>query len=159
MCNVQTVNKWVIFPALFISYMVDASDIDKIEASRNELHNLLAKPQLEGIPVLVLGNKRDLPNALDEKEIIERMWVLLCSQFRWTYYCRLLLWEQVELSLHCILCLLCITRLDFVLQFMQVCRNLGISLFFSRNKTVFTVILYVDICCLEKVQVHTFYLL
>ena len=58
---------------VFISYMVDASDIDKIEASRNELHNLLAKPQLEGIPVLVLGNKRDLPTALDEKEIIERM--------------------------------------------------------------------------------------
>jgi len=53
--------------------MVDASDVDKIEASRNELHNLLAKPQLEGIAVLVLGNKRDLPAALDEKEIIERM--------------------------------------------------------------------------------------
>jgi len=66
---------------LFVSYMVDASDVDKIEASRNELHNLLAKPQLEGIPVLVLGNKRDLPAALDEKEIIERMWVLTCCQF------------------------------------------------------------------------------
>jgi len=62
---------WII--ELFVSYMVDASDVDKIEASRNELHNLLAKPQLEGIPVLVLGNKRDLPAALDEKEIIERM--------------------------------------------------------------------------------------
>lgn len=53
--------------------MVDASDHDKMEASRNELHNLLAKPQLAGIPVLVLGNKKDLPNACDEKEIIERM--------------------------------------------------------------------------------------
>ena len=53
--------------------MLDASDQDKIEASRNELHSLLAKPQLAGIPVLVLGNKRDLPTALDEKEIIERM--------------------------------------------------------------------------------------
>jgi len=61
---------------LLVSYMVDASDTDKIEASRNELHNLLAKPQLEGIPVLVLGNKRDLPGALDEKEIIERMYVI-----------------------------------------------------------------------------------
>jgi hypothetical protein len=25
--------------------------------------------------VLVLGNKRDLPNALDENGLIERMWV------------------------------------------------------------------------------------
>ena len=53
--------------------MVDAADHDKIEASRNELHQLLEKPQLSGIPVLVLGNKRDLPNALDEHGLIERM--------------------------------------------------------------------------------------
>uniref|UniRef100_A0A671P027 ADP-ribosylation factor-like protein 8B-A n=1 Tax=Sinocyclocheilus anshuiensis TaxID=1608454 RepID=A0A671P027_9TELE len=46
---------------------------EKVEASRNELHNLLDKPQLQGIPVLVLGNKRDLPNALDEKQLIEKM--------------------------------------------------------------------------------------
>jgi hypothetical protein len=39
-----------------IVYMVDAADSDKIEAARNELHNLLEKPQLAGIPVLVLGN-------------------------------------------------------------------------------------------------------
>ena len=53
--------------------MVDAADHDKIEASRNELHNLLDKPQLQGIPVLILGNKRDLPGALEEKDLIERM--------------------------------------------------------------------------------------
>lgn len=53
--------------------MVDAADHDKIEASRNELHNLLDKPQLQGIPVLVLGNKKDLRDALDEKGLIEKM--------------------------------------------------------------------------------------
>ena len=31
-----------------IRYMVDAADHDKVEASRNELHNLLDKPQLAG---------------------------------------------------------------------------------------------------------------
>ncbi|VDQ04345.1 unnamed protein product [Trichobilharzia regenti] len=31
---------------------------------------LLDKPQLLGIPVLVLGNKKDLPNALAEHELI-----------------------------------------------------------------------------------------
>uniref|UniRef100_A0A287B0I4 ADP ribosylation factor like GTPase 8B n=1 Tax=Sus scrofa TaxID=9823 RepID=A0A287B0I4_PIG len=60
-----------------IVYMIDAADREKIEASRNELHNLLDKPQLQGIPVLVLGNKRDLPNALDEKQLIEKMNCLL----------------------------------------------------------------------------------
>lgn len=28
------------------------------------------------LKVLVLGNKRDLPNALDEKQLIEKMYVL-----------------------------------------------------------------------------------
>lgn len=53
--------------------MVDASDPSKIEPSKQELHNLLSKPQLESIPVLVLGNKKDLPNALDEKQLIEQL--------------------------------------------------------------------------------------
>ncbi|XP_045547830.1 ADP-ribosylation factor-like protein 8B-A isoform X3 [Salmo salar] len=56
-----------------IVYMVDAADREKVEASRNELHNLLDKPQLQGIPILVLGNKRDIPSALDEKQLIENM--------------------------------------------------------------------------------------
>lgn len=57
--------------------MVDAADHDKIEASRNEFHNLLDKPQLAGIPVLVLANKRDVAGAMDEREVIDKMYVLL----------------------------------------------------------------------------------
>lgn len=33
------------------SYMVDAADLEKVEASKNELHSLIDKPQLHGIPV------------------------------------------------------------------------------------------------------------
>lgn len=39
---------------LIFRYMVDAADREKVEASRNELHNLLDKPQLQGIPVSYL---------------------------------------------------------------------------------------------------------
>jgi len=53
--------------------MVDAANHDTIGAAKTELHNLLDKPQLNGIPVLVLGNKRDLPGALDEKKLIEEL--------------------------------------------------------------------------------------
>ena len=35
--------------------MIDAADREKIEASRNELHNLLDKPQLQGIPVSMVN--------------------------------------------------------------------------------------------------------
>lgn len=58
---------------LLLRYMVDAADQEKLEASKNEFHNLLDKPQLAGIAVLVLANKRDLPGALDEREIIDRL--------------------------------------------------------------------------------------
>jgi ADP-ribosylation factor-like protein 8 len=52
---------------------VDAADQGKLEAAKNELLQLLDKPQLEAIPVLVLGNKKDLPEALDEGQLIEQM--------------------------------------------------------------------------------------
>jgi hypothetical protein len=41
--------------------------------ARSELHDLLAKPSLAGIPLLVLGNKNDLPDALGTPELIERL--------------------------------------------------------------------------------------
>ena len=53
--------------------MVDAANKEVLGAVKTELHNLLDKPQLQGIPVLVLGNKRDLEGALDEKQLIEKL--------------------------------------------------------------------------------------
>jgi len=57
-----------------IIYMVDAAehDTEKIQQSRHELHQLLDKPQLAGIPVLVLGNKNDLDGAMGVDSIIEK---------------------------------------------------------------------------------------
>ena len=92
--------------------MVDAADHEKIEASRNELHNLLDKPQLQGIPILVLGNKRDLPGALDEKELIEKLYAIhlfivwnTCTSYRF-YFSTL---EKIFLAL-------CILEYLFVLK-------------------------------------------
>ena len=38
-----------------------------------ELHALLDKPALKGIPLLVLGNKSDLPGKLSVDELIDAM--------------------------------------------------------------------------------------
>lgn len=54
-----------------IVYMVDAADQSRMEPAKQELHALLEKPALQGIPVLVLGNKNDLPNALGVEQLIE----------------------------------------------------------------------------------------
>ena len=54
-------------------YVVDAADPDKFETAKKELHDLCAKPPLAGIPLLVLGNKNDLPSAISQESLIERL--------------------------------------------------------------------------------------
>ena len=93
-----------------ILYVVDSSDHESVEVfiflflpcsgnsllkmipllfqvAMNELHDLMTKPMLANIPLLVLGNKNDLPSALTVDELIERMY-FACSQTRVTFICR-----------------------------------------------------------------------
>jgi ADP-ribosylation factor-like protein 8 len=56
-----------------IVYVVDSSDAENIATSKAELHELLAKPALEGIPTLILGNKNDLPTSIGVDELIDRL--------------------------------------------------------------------------------------
>jgi ADP-ribosylation factor-like protein 8 len=55
-----------------VVFVVDAADEDKFETARVELHDILSRPALAGIPVLVLANKSDLPGAIKSvDEVIE----------------------------------------------------------------------------------------
>ena len=57
-----------------IVFVVDAAEEPKnFELARAQLEQLMSWESVEGIPLLVLGNKNDLPNAVGEKEIIEFM--------------------------------------------------------------------------------------
>lgn len=56
-----------------IVYVVDSADLDSVDTAKKELHELLGKPSLAGIPLLVLGNKNDLPEALSTDQLINRM--------------------------------------------------------------------------------------
>ncbi|KAF5448279.1 hypothetical protein F2P56_028833, partial [Juglans regia] len=56
-----------------IVYVVDAADFENLPVSRSELHDLLSKPSLNGIPLLVLGNKIDKPGALSKEDLTEQM--------------------------------------------------------------------------------------
>lgn len=59
----------------FGSYVVDAADRDNVAISKNELHDLLNKPSLHGIPLLVLGNKIDKPEAMSKHNLTDQMYV------------------------------------------------------------------------------------
>lgn len=54
-------------------FVVDATDHSKIQLSKDELHTLIKRQQLAGIPLLVLGNKNDMPGALNADGIIEAL--------------------------------------------------------------------------------------
>eukprot|EP00803_Ostreobium_quekettii_P005101 evm.model.scf_729.1 EVM.evm.TU.scf_729.1 scf_729:321-3104(-) len=56
-----------------IVFVVDASDLDTIDDATRELHGLLDRPLLENIPLLVLANKNDVPEAVGVEEIVSRM--------------------------------------------------------------------------------------
>lgn len=60
-------------PDCLCSYVVDAADPDNISISRSELHDLLSKSSLNGIPLLVLGNKIDKPGALSKQALTDQM--------------------------------------------------------------------------------------
>ena len=83
-----------------IVYVVDAADHDGLDSGRQELHELLQKPSLAHTPLLVLGNKNDLPGALSTTELIERLEL----KVRQTVHCQTH-WLQVLFMLHAKRCL------------------------------------------------------
>ena len=55
------------------SYVVDAADRDSIPVAKSELHDLLTRPSLSGIPLLLLGNKIDKSEALSMQVLVDQM--------------------------------------------------------------------------------------
>ncbi|GJT08888.1 ADP-ribosylation factor-like protein 8A [Tanacetum coccineum] len=56
-----------------IVYVVDAADHENINMSKTELFDLLSKPSLRRIPLLVLGNKIDEDGALSIDQLMNQM--------------------------------------------------------------------------------------
>ena len=56
-----------------IIFVIDSVDLATMDEARRNLHTLLDWPTLQGIPLLVLGNKNDLDGALTEEELIEEL--------------------------------------------------------------------------------------
>ncbi|OJA09677.1 hypothetical protein AZE42_07767 [Rhizopogon vesiculosus] len=53
-----------------VVFVVDSADQEKFDTVRFELHQLLAQPSLAGVPLLVLGNKNDIPSHASVKDLI-----------------------------------------------------------------------------------------
>nr|CAH8868930.1 unnamed protein product [Trichobilharzia regenti] len=79
-----------------VIFVVDSSAPERLEECHEVLCNLLAHPCISGKPVLLLANKRDIKDALDESELIAALQLDdLVNQYhcpcRLEYCCALLL--------------------------------------------------------------------
>ncbi|KAK3655865.1 hypothetical protein LTR22_005864 [Elasticomyces elasticus] len=54
-------------------FIVDSADKEALPVAKEELHILLEKPAMEGIPLLVLGNKSDLDGHSTVDELIDAL--------------------------------------------------------------------------------------
>ena len=56
-----------------IVFIVDMADPGVLSDAKEELHALMEQRSLRGIPLLVLGNKSDLPQRLTVDELIDEL--------------------------------------------------------------------------------------
>lgn len=54
-------------------FVVDANDVARLELARDELHKLLEEDDLRDAVLLVYANKQDLPNAVNPRELANRL--------------------------------------------------------------------------------------
>ncbi|KAF8508192.1 P-loop containing nucleoside triphosphate hydrolase protein [Hysterangium stoloniferum] len=59
-----------------VVFVVDSSDRKSFQTANFELHSLLAQSTLSGTPLLVLGNKNDLPDHANIDELIKALYGL-----------------------------------------------------------------------------------
>jgi len=74
------------------------------QASRTELVALLDKPSLSGIPLLVLGNKNDMPGAATTQQLIDQMGLKVWGGWGWEGARCAAQWSgsKVSASVHCV---------------------------------------------------------
>lgn len=53
-------------------YVVDLSDIDRLEESKKELLRVISDKELSNCLLIVVANKQDVPTAIKPKELIDR---------------------------------------------------------------------------------------
>merc|ERR1711994_296326 len=54
-------------------WVVDASDRDRLEEAKEEMHSVLRDPELRDSKVLVVANKQDLPTAVRSRELAQHL--------------------------------------------------------------------------------------
>ncbi|ORX73105.1 ARF/SAR superfamily [Linderina pennispora] len=71
---------------LGVIFVIDSNDRERMSEARDELRRLMNEDVFyeRDIPVLVLANKQDLPNAMTQDEVAEKLGLYSERHIRWT---------------------------------------------------------------------------
>jgi len=56
-----------------IIYVIDSSDLGRLQTSRAELLTLLSEEELKGVPLLIFSNKQDIDGALTPSQVSDAL--------------------------------------------------------------------------------------
>ena len=66
--------------------MVDSADRARISIARDELHAMLEEEELRDAVLLVMANKQDLPDALNEAEVSDALGLPTMRNRQWAIF-------------------------------------------------------------------------
>ena len=69
-----------------VVFVVDSTDKERLEYSRQELEIMLQEDELKGVPVLVLANKQDMPGAMGYDEIYKGLGLSSIKNRQWQMF-------------------------------------------------------------------------
>ncbi|XP_060554740.1 uncharacterized protein LOC132715696 [Ruditapes philippinarum] len=64
-------------------YVVDSADRERMSEAREELFGILEGEEMRGVPVCIVANKQDLPNAMSPSKVIEELHLQKLTGRKW----------------------------------------------------------------------------
>ena len=66
-------------------FVIDSTDRDRVRESAEELHSIVQDDNMRGVPVVIIANKQDLPNALSCSDLVQALDLnkLTSTQNKW----------------------------------------------------------------------------
>ena len=54
-------------------YVIDSSDVERVREAAEELHGILEDDNMRNVPVVIIANKQDLPNAMTCTDLVQKL--------------------------------------------------------------------------------------
>lgn len=64
-------------------YVIDSTDKSRFDEARDELNWILESEEMLGVPLVVMANKQDMPNACSPSEVVDKLGLTTINNRKW----------------------------------------------------------------------------